>query len=121
MKTTIILFALIIVCFCACNGDSTKSFIAGTYISEATGDYSTASDTLVIEAGEANNFSIHRKTGFNRIRNGKKGIREYETEEWKAVYDESTKSLTETRYGKVITFYPEAGKLMVGKREYKKH
>ncbi len=118
MKNIIILFVLAVALITSCNSDRTRPFIVGTYVNESTGEFSLASDTLVIEPSESNNFLIHRKTGFNRIRNGKKGIREYETEEWNAIYDESTKSLTETRTGKLITFYPNSNKLMVGKREY---
>jgi hypothetical protein len=119
MKNPIYLFALAVLFITACNQpDETRSFISGTYVNQSKGEYSIASDTLVIEASESNNYFIHRKTGFNRIRNGKKGIREHETEEWNAIYDEGTKSLTETRTGKLITFYPEANKLMVVKREY---
>ncbi|RNL54620.1 hypothetical protein D7004_07475 [Pedobacter jejuensis] len=105
----------------ACNSEkSTRSFITGTYVSQSEGEYSIASDTLVIEASESNNYIIHRKTGFKRITEGKQGKLEYETEEWNALYDEGTNALTETKKGKVITFYPEANKLLVGKREYRK-
>lgn len=120
MKTPIILIALMAILMAACNTDKTREFIPGTYVDTASSEYSTADDTLVIEAAESNNFIIYRKTGFNRINEGKSGKREYETEEWQAIYDEGTKSLTENRKGKIITFYPEAGKLKVGKREYQK-
>lgn len=120
MKNPIMLCALVLLFITACTTDQTKSFIPGTYVNNSAGEYSIASDTLVIEASENNNFTIHRKTGFNLIRDNKKGKRQYETEAWKALYDEETKSLTETRKGKLLTFYPEANKLLVGKREYKK-
>ena len=120
MKTNIILSVLAITLFIACNSDKTRSFISGTYVNEAKGELGIANDTLIIEPVEGNNFLVHRKTGFNRIRNSKTGIREHETEEWNAVYNEATKTLTETRKGKLITFFPNANKLMVGKREYKK-
>lgn len=120
MKTNIILSVLAIALFIACNTDKTRSFIAGTYVNETKGEFSIANDTLIIEPVEGNNFIIHRKTGFNRIRNGKMGIAEHETEEWNAIYSEATKTLTESRRGKLISFFPNANKLMVGKREYKK-
>lgn len=120
MKTPIILAAVALLLVTACKQDKTRDFIPGTYINDAAGDYSVASDTLVIEASEANNYLIHRKTGFNRIIDGKKGKREYETEEWQAIYDENTKSLTEIRRGRLITFYPDSGSLRVGVREYHK-
>jgi UDP-N-acetylmuramate-alanine ligase len=120
MKNLIILCAVAVWLMTACTADKTRTFIPGTYVNAAQGEFSIANDTLVIEATESNNYLIHRKTGFNIITDGKKSKREYETEEWQAIYDEATKSLTETRKGKLITFYPEANKLMVGKREYKK-
>lgn len=118
MKVNIILIAIVAVLIAACTSDKTREFIPGTYVNHAEGEYSIASDTLIIEASESNNFTIERKTGFKRIRNGKTGKQEYETEDWKAIYDEGTKSLTEFSKGKLLTFYPEANKLMVGKREY---
>ena len=120
MKTNIILFAIAAVLLAACSNDQTRSFIPGTYVNHAESEYSVADDTLVIEATESNNFRISRKTGFNQIRNRKQGRREYETEDWTTIYDEGTKTLTETRKGKLLTFYPETGRLFVGKKEYRK-
>lgn len=121
MKNSILLIAIAAVMMAACNSKSdTRSSIPGTYVNQAEGEYSVASDTLVIEASEGNNYLVHRKTGFNIITDGKKGKRQYETEEWRALYDQSTKSVTEISKGKLLTFYPEAKKLLVGKREYLK-
>ncbi|MES2458256.1 MAG: hypothetical protein V4594_22045 [Bacteroidota bacterium] len=120
MKTLFYFCAATVLFMAACNTDKTRSFIPGTYVNSAGGEYSVADDTLVIEPAESNNFSIQRKTGFNVINDGKKGKRQYETEQWNAIYDEGTKTLTETRKGKLITFYPETGTLKVGKRQYKK-
>lgn len=120
MKNTILTIAAIAMIMVSCTTDRTKEFIPGTYVNSATGEYSTADDTLAIEHAEGNSYLIHRRTGFNRLSNGKKGEREYETEEWQAVYDRNTKTLTETRTGKHITFYPASGSLRVGTREYHK-
>lgn len=120
MKHLFYLCAVVVLFVAACTNDKTRPFIPGTYVNSAGSEYSKTDDTLVIQQAESNNYFIHRKTGFNLIRNGKTGKRQYETEQWKAVYDEATKTLTETGKGKLITFYPDSGKLMVGKREYKK-
>lgn len=120
MKSLIMLCLVAVLFAAACTTDKTRSFIPGTYVNSAGGEYSVADDTLFIEPSESNNFFIHRRTGFNLIRDGKKGKRQYETEQWNAIYDEATKSLTVTRSGKIITFYPETGALKVGRREYKK-
>ncbi|HEK19754.1 MAG TPA: hypothetical protein ENO28_04800 [Bacteroidetes bacterium] len=120
MKTLFHLCAIAVLFITACTTDKTRDFIPGTYVNSAGSEFSVANDTLVIEPAESNNFSILRKTGFNVITDGKKGKRQHETEQWNAIYDDGTKVLTETRKGKLITFYPKAGTLKVGKREYKK-
>lgn len=122
MRTLIILTAFAAVLTAGCRRDKIRSFIPGTYVNQASSEYSTAYDTLVIEQTDekSNNYLIHRKTAFRRITGGRPGKREYETEEWKAVYDEGTKSMIESSSGKVFTFYPESNYLMLGRREYQK-
>ena len=120
MKNLIILSAIAVSLITACKTDNIRSFISGTYINNAGSEFSIANDTLVIEPSESNSFYIHRKTGFNLVTDGKIGKREYGTENWNAIYDESTKVLTETKKGKLITFYPESAKLKVSNRTYQK-
>jgi len=120
MKNLILSFAMAVLLITACNTDKTKGFIAGTYVSSGETKYSVSNDTLVIDPSTSNNYLIHRKTGFNIVKDGKKGKRQYETEEWRAVYDEGTKSLMEVGKGKLITFYPDENRLAVGERAYKK-
>lgn len=120
MKTKIILIVLSSVVLSACHPKDDRSFLPGTYVNNATGSYSTANDTLVIQATEGNNFVVHRRTGFNLIRDGKKGRREYETEKWNAIYDGKTGVLRETRKGKTLRFYPDSNMLMIGNRSYQK-
>ncbi len=100
----------------ACRNGNSGSDMTGTYVNHASGEYSIADDTLVVEHEQGNRFLIHRRTGFNLIREGKKGKREYETEKWNAIYDPKTEVMTETRRGKTITFYGD--KMMVRSREY---
>ena len=122
MKTRIILLAILSFMMTACSTDKVKKFIPGTYINSASSEFSLVNDTLVIEQAEeeSNNYLIHRKTGFKRIENGKLGKPEYETEEWITTYDENSKALNESAKGKLITFYPETNRLLIGKREYQK-
>ncbi len=120
MKTKIILTVLTLSVLLACNTDNKQSYVPGTYVNSTTGKYSIASDTLVIGAREGNKFAVNRKTGFNLIRNGKKGKPEHETEKWNTVYNEKTDVLTETQKGKTLTFYPDSNMLMIGTRIYKK-
>jgi len=121
MKTMHLIFPVcLVMVLAACQTDQTREFIPGTYLNSAGGKYSLADDTLLIVPGESNNYLIERRTGFNRIRAGVKGKREYEKESWNATYDEGTKTLQETRLGKLITFCPDSGYLKVGKRKYMK-
>ncbi len=116
----LILCAIAVSMITACKTDNIRSFIPGTYINNASSEFSIANDTLVIEPSESNVFYINRKTGFNLVNDGKIRKREYETENWNAVFDECTNTLTETKKGKLITFYPDSLRLKVGNRSYQK-
>lgn len=116
----IVLIAVCILQFLGCKTDKSRDFLDGTFVNSAGGEFSKANDTLFIEQGEGNIFLIHRRTGFNLIEDGKIGKRQYEKEEWKALYDEGTKSLSELGKGKLIIIYPDSGYLLVGKRKYTK-
>lgn len=121
MKTIYLIFmAMGLGILAGCQADKVRDFMPGTYVNTAGGKYSLADDTLVIVPGGSNNYLIERRTGFNRISGGIKGKREYEKESWNAIYDEGTKTLQETRLGKLITFYPDSAYLKIGKRVYKK-
>ncbi|WP_316800228.1 hypothetical protein [Pedobacter frigidisoli] len=101
-----------------CQPDKSRSFLPGEYVNSVGGEFSKADDTLAVEASEGNVFLIHRRTGYHLIENGESGERQYEREEWKALYDEGTKSLTEIKKGKLITIYPDSGYLLIGKGKY---
>jgi hypothetical protein len=120
MKTKIILTMLSFAVLLACNNKNNRSFVPGIYINNTSGSYSIADDTLNIQASDGNRFTIERKTGFNLIRDGKKGKREHEAESWNAILDEKIGVLTETKHGKSLIFYPDSNMLMIGKRVYKK-
>lgn len=104
----------------SCNPDKVRDFMPGTYVNSAGGEFSIASDTLEVELVEGNNYVIHRRTGYNLISDGKVGAREHETGQWSCAYGTATKTLTELKKGKVITFFPDSSVLKVGKRVYKK-
>lgn len=124
MKTKIILMALISALLMACNGGATdaRSFIPGTYVNYAEGEYSIAYDTLIIQPMSEQNstYRIYRKTAYQRKENGKLMNLQRENEQWVALYNEETKSMQETKRGKMITVYPDAGRILVANREYTK-
>lgn len=92
----------------------------GTYVNSAGGEFSIASDTLKVELVEGNNYVTHRSTGYNLVNDGKVGAREYETEQWSCAYSTATKTMTELKKGKIITFFPDSNTLKVGRRVYQK-
>ncbi|AZI24099.1 hypothetical protein EA772_01600 [Pedobacter sp. G11] len=114
------LLVLLSLTFYACRQDPAKKFLPGLYTNSATGELSKADDTLVVESAGSNNYLLHRKTGYNLIREVKTGKRQHESEEWNAIYDEGTKTLYELRRGKHITIYPDSGFILIGKRKYTK-
>ncbi len=125
MKIKIILMAITATLLMACRGGGvtdTRSFIPGTYVNYAEGDYSVAYDTLIIQPMSEQNSSyrIYRKTAYQRKENGKLMKLQRENEQWVALYNEETKSMQEVKRGKIITIYPDAGRILVANREYTK-
>jgi len=108
------------VALAGCTGDQIKDFMPGTYVNSAGGEFGIASDTLKVELVEGNSYQVLRSTGYNLIRDGKVGQREYGTELWSCAYSAATRTLTELKRGKIISFFPEQKALAVGKRVYKK-
>ncbi|TCC88592.1 hypothetical protein EZ428_18295 [Pedobacter frigiditerrae] len=103
-----------------CTRDQVRDFMPGTYVNSAGGEFSIASDTLKIELVEGNNYQVWRSTGYNLINDGKVGNRELEREVWSCAYSTATKTLTELKKGKTISFFPKIGILKVGRRVYQK-
>ena len=120
MKTKNILVVFSLGLLLACSSGGNRAFVTGTFVNSSVGAYSVADDTLFIEVEQWDRFRIHRRTGFNLIRNGVIGKREHETEIWDAVYDERTGVMTETRKGKMLVFHPDSAKLVIGIRSYQK-
>lgn len=103
-----------------CSSDKVRDFIQGTYVNEASGEFSVASDTLKVALIEGNHYAVYRSTGYNLISGGKLGRREFETEVWSCAFSTDKKTLTELKKGKVLTFFPEKGVLVIGRRVYQK-
>lgn len=92
----------------------------GTYVNSAGGEYAVADDTLTVEQLSEYRYAIYRRTGFN-IRNGDGlGPRQYEREEWRAVWDPERGILLEQRWGKELRFDRKCGCLEIGHRVYRK-
>ena len=103
-----------------CSSDKVCDFMPGTYVNSAGGEFSVASDTLKVELVEGNQYRVFRRAGYNLLRDGRIGKREFGAEVWSCAYSTDTKTLTELKKGKMISFYPDSGILKVGRRIYKK-
>lgn len=120
LKPQFLPLALLCLLFVACIG-SVETQITGTYVKSASSEFSVAFDTLVLERRNDQYYLIHRKTGFRRMDElGKPGKLQLETEEWNAVYDESSGSMTESRKGRIISFDLNNGVLLLGNGRYQR-
>jgi len=121
MKVSTILIALIITTLYSCSPTSKTTDISGTYVTQFTNEYSITSDTLVV-ASEANSqtYSIERRTGFNKIRDGKTLPKEFKVAKWVSSYNIEKQMLQETELGKQISVLSEKQSLKLGDSEYQK-
>ncbi len=121
MKVSIIVIALIITFLYICSPTSKKTDISGTYVTQFKNEYSITSDTLVV-ASEANSqtYNIERRTGFNKIRDGKALPKEFKKVKWVSSYDIEKQLLQETELGKQISVLSEKQSLKLGDSEYQK-
>jgi hypothetical protein len=121
MKVSTILIALIITTLYSCSPTSKTNYISGTYVTQFKNEYSITSDTLVV-ASEANSqtYNIERRTGFNKIRDGKTLPKEFKVAKWVSSYDTEKQILQETELGKQIYVLSEKQSLKLGDSEYQK-
>ncbi len=111
---------MIIALFCACTANDKKPEFNGTYVNHASGEYSIGDDTLVIRSLNENSYSITRKTGYQKIREGKVLPKEYRLEELSATYDEKTRKLEDSRHARIFTLQSDNRIIRMGQIEYKK-
>ena len=102
--------------------DKIKAFLPGTYVNLAESEFSKAIDTLLIrkEGLDGNTYSITRKVSFQRIRAGVIQPKEYQREQWVAIYDEKQEVLHEMKRFRTICYVPEKSKLWLANNEYEK-
>lgn len=116
-----LLLVLVLALFIAGCSVGVEGNIPGTYVNKASSEFSIAYDTLVVEHDKDLNYLIQRKTGFQLIdEKGRVGKLQFEREEWKAVYDPGSQSMTENRKGRVISFDIKQGLLILENSRYKR-
>ena len=105
MKTlkflTFISCAMIII---ACNSSKNPE-LSGVYINKAQSEYSIASDTLIVTVISLTDksYSVERRTGYQKIRNGQKLPAEHKQEKWQATWNPDKQVLAETEFGRQIS------------------
>ncbi len=121
MKVSTILIALIITFLYSCSPTFKKTDISGTYVTQFKNEFSITSDTLVVASEEnSQTYNIERRTGFNKIRDGKTLPKEFKVAKWVSSYDIEKQLLQETELGKQISVLSEKQSLKLGDSEYQK-
>jgi len=96
------------------------SDISGMYVRTIHQRYATGSDTLVLTALSGGVYQVIKRSGYQRIKDGKKGDYEYDVQHWTGVYDEKEGMIRESRKGKVLVPLPKENKLLLGSAMYEK-
>ena len=113
-------FGLLLLAACHSASDKIASFITGTYVHSAKGEYSQAEDTLVITLVSGKAYHIRRRAGFRPIREGKLLPKRWKTQLFNGNYDRDKQVLFETTNGRVFRFDPDKGTLLVNNAVYRK-
>jgi hypothetical protein len=124
MRTVIKIMLLPISLWAACTNSNHKvtHFIAGTYVNHAQSEYSIADDTLLITQDQQNPNSYHitRKTGYQRIKDGKPGPAEHKAKTFTGLWDKGKQTLQITQNGIILLFQPDQNKLLIENSMYTK-
>jgi len=123
MNTQRVLIGFLAVLLAACNQrvNQLRAFIPGTYVKSTSGEFSKATDTLLITLVSDNQYRIERHTAYRLIRDGKELPEMHHREVLGAAFDEQRQVLVETSKGRQFTFDVDKGLLVVnGKGVYDK-
>jgi hypothetical protein len=115
-----IALAAVLLAGCQSKTDIVREFIPGTYVHNASGEYSVAQDTLFISAGDNNAFSITRKVTYQAVRDGKVLPPRHLEQHFKGVYDAQKQFLNEVTTGRLFFFDPLRRELKVNTATYQK-
>jgi hypothetical protein len=119
MKALIILLFLTIIIY-GCSETAKKSDPSGTYVTHFKNEYSLTDDTLIIRNINSTDqaFSIERRSGFQKIRDGVIQIKEFKSSKWDATYNNDSKVLQQTDLGKQV-YITDHNSVKLGDSEYK--
>jgi hypothetical protein len=74
----------------------------GVYVNKAESEYSIAEDTVILRGSNAGRFSIIRKTGFQRKKDGMLLPKEYKAEYSGGIYDPQHQIIHENKKGLAV-------------------
>jgi hypothetical protein len=127
MKTSVVLISLVaFLLICSCNtvvsNDETMQFIPGTYVRQNDGEFGKSYDTLsfTLQNESAKQYKIERRFLYARVIDGKPLEPEYRQQKNSGIYNPQTKTITESRSGKIYSFDIKKGVLYSGPNEFKK-
>jgi hypothetical protein len=100
--------------------DKVSDFIPGTYVRTFEHEYARGSDTIVIARVNGTHFLISKRSGFQRIKNGRMLPKELRGEQSAAVFREGDGVLEDERTRRVYVFDVRGRKLHIGNNEYVK-
>ena len=120
MKVSII-FLFVTFLFYSCTDSAKKLNVEGIYVTQFKNEFSVTDDSLVVKKINSSNYtySIQRKSGFNKIRNGVRQPKEFKTQFWDATFNPDKKVLLQSELGKQIYLLNNSN-LKLGNSEYQK-
>ncbi|RCH56833.1 hypothetical protein DJ568_02970 [Mucilaginibacter hurinus] len=115
----LITISLIAISACKMNSDPA---IEGTYVTAFENEYSRANDTLIVSVynKDGDSYKIERRSGFNRIREGRILPREIKQEEWMATFSPETQVLTIANLGRSVYMNAAKGEAVMGNTVFKR-
>jgi hypothetical protein len=117
-SSILLLSAAILIISCKYSKDPQ---IAGVYVTDFKNEYSITTDTLILSSTNGNKtFQIERRSGYNKIREGKILPKEYKQAKWVADYNEDKQLLQETELGRQIHLSLQKHTLLLGDSQYQK-
>jgi hypothetical protein len=115
-----ILGILLLGAACRSVTEPVADFIPGVYVRPFQTEFAVGSDTLELSLQSANVYLIHKRSGFNRVKEGKLQAKEWRGEKWTAAWNTEKEVLEEMKRGKLLHFNVADGKLFLGASEYVK-
>ncbi|MEO6547903.1 MAG: hypothetical protein ABIN94_07875 [Ferruginibacter sp.] len=120
------LFSIIIVMVItgcdSATSDNIPSYIPGVYTKEINDEFTIGADTLTLKEldREIGSYTVKRNMMYRQQIDGKVLPLKHEVHKWVAIYDVTSKQLKEQKQGRLFTFVPAKGILMMGTTPYRK-